>query len=935
MKRLGKFIRIGVFFMFGLGYANAQNNNVYVPSPMATGDSVVPNDEDYCRYRLKERDVELLFSRDNLPFAAHAADILLPLLEDYDDLFKWEFDETLYLGLISKRNQIANGFSTQFPKNRQINYMGGTIFVDHFASTSWLDTLVFHETAHNYQANVKGNKISRAIHGCCGNGIVVYPIPVSMPNALINSFMLEGNAVLNESWHGTGGRLYNGSLKAMTLLQAKAGNITPQAMYNVKAEFPYTDGIWYHIGGFYNYFLAEEYGLEKVNHFFFSHSRYAWWPFFTNSSMKKSVGTNFETSLKAFAHTYAETANNLVQAEGVHLLSSQTFSPMSGNRDQIFFTINETGRRGYELVVVNKSDKNIEKERGGWPAGLGKVLKIDGEYYVQGGHNTSTTQIRQGLFDKNAFVMEKTAGKLVQGYLSDGRMVYFDVPSSFDQPQLFVGGEFYAMTNSSVVIDEDDNLYYFKNKGKERILYKNRTALTSFKGFFGIVADVDSHGAVYFIANSELGATLYRYHGGEITRASCADNIYDARLINDNEVLLAAVSDKDYYYVINDLTSISQPPHETKLFFESKEYYGPYETTKGILHRDETNTSDLYQPLLSMKYSGTDIMVSSGEESASYSLNTRFADPLAQNSANLFFSRDGAKVAIAGVGYENKQYIIQYALRGYGVVDEDDRDDVRNGGVIASLNVPLYSAGYYDVSLGSTFFQDYDTLEREPLSTFISMGRNEIYGYSRLTNYAHNLAAYGVKERKDAIFGARYDFSHDLPYELYLGAAGKYSHTDADISNSEAQEKTRGVKLTNIAYADVGGVRLSTTALAQDADISALFMPTIDDDLYLKSAGYLEAHATKIFNISSYWFTFPVSLQRTAVYSKYRYYHIEFFGTKSEKETVGEFNFGMQFDLVLFNKFAPVPISVDYYFNDNKRLTSEEQQIRVTIGLSF
>ena len=145
-------------------------------------------------------------------------------------------DLTLYVGLISDYNQIANGFSTQWPNNRQINYVGGTQLVDYFTTTSWLDTLLYHETAHNYQVNVKGSVVSRSLHSVFGNGTFIVPIPLAVPNAMENSFMLEGNAVLNESWHGNGGRLYSGRLKAQTLLQAKAGNIVASDVYNRSEE---------------------------------------------------------------------------------------------------------------------------------------------------------------------------------------------------------------------------------------------------------------------------------------------------------------------------------------------------------------------------------------------------------------------------------------------------------------------------------------------------------------------------------------------------------------------------------------------------------------------------------------------------------------------------------------------------------------------------
>ncbi|MEA2091396.1 MAG: hypothetical protein U9O83_03400, partial [Campylobacterota bacterium] len=196
-----------------------------VPSSLATGMAVVPHDKPYYKYKDSENDVEIIYTEDNIPFARHTASVESPLHKDYKKFFNWKLDETLYVGLISCNNQIANGFSTQWPNNRQINYVGGTQMVDYFSSASWLDTLLYHETAHNYQVNVKGSSVSRGLHTVFGNGTLFFPfIPAIVPNVFENSFMLEGNAVLNESWHGNGGRLYSGRFKVETILQAKAGN---------------------------------------------------------------------------------------------------------------------------------------------------------------------------------------------------------------------------------------------------------------------------------------------------------------------------------------------------------------------------------------------------------------------------------------------------------------------------------------------------------------------------------------------------------------------------------------------------------------------------------------------------------------------------------------------------------------------------------------
>ncbi|MDQ7067905.1 MAG: hypothetical protein Q9M40_07960 [Sulfurimonas sp.] len=215
------------------------SSQIIIPQTLTTGYAVVPQDEAYYKHKMDDKEIEIIYTKENIKFAKHTAGMESLLHTDYEKFFDWELDETLYVGLISNSNQIANGFSTQYPNNRQINYIGGTSQVDYFANTSWLDVLLYHETAHNYQLNTKGSIVSRGLHSVLGNGSLMFPLPFIIPNSFENSFMLEGNAVLNESWHGSGGRLYSGRFKAMMLLQAKAGNITADRMYNKAIMFPY------------------------------------------------------------------------------------------------------------------------------------------------------------------------------------------------------------------------------------------------------------------------------------------------------------------------------------------------------------------------------------------------------------------------------------------------------------------------------------------------------------------------------------------------------------------------------------------------------------------------------------------------------------------------------------------------------------------------
>ena len=890
-----------------MGFSHLLAQDV-VPSTLYTGSSVVPHDKPYYKYEDQKNNVEIIYTKDNLPFAKHAADIETPLNKDYKKFFNWELDETLYVGLISDYNQIANGFSTQWPNNRQINYVGGTQLVDYFTTTSWLNTLLYHETAHNYQVNVKGSVVSRSLHSVFGNGTFIVPFPLAVPNVMENSFMLEGNAVLNESWHGNGGRLYSGRLKAQTLLQAKADKIKANYVYNSKLAFPYGE-IVYIQGGFFNLYIAEKHGIESVNSYFRYKSEDWWWPFRTNWSMQDALGLNFEKSLNEFAKKYSLMAQELVEVEGERIASSQFFSSLSNSEDEIFFITNESGVRAPELIVLNKKTQHVTKKRDSWLSA--KVIKKDGEYFTQGSRHTSPIKIYQGLFDNNAFIKEGSESKMIQGYLSDGKAVYFDVPSSYREPQLYVDGKFYAQVNSSVIIDKADNLYYFKQDAKTRTLYKNLTPLTSLEGFYSIVSDVDSAGRVYFVANSELGSTLYSFKDGVVSRASKADNIVEARLINDEELLIAAISDKDYYYVKSGVENIKQTPYETKLFFESKEYYA--NATKSLKEsKSELDLDNSYYSALDMHYSGTNFSIGSSDGGVVGALNVNFGDPLSQNSASAFISRDDSNVTIAGVGYSNSQYLLQYTLRAYGVVDDYGRDDVRDSGVILSATLPFYQSGYYYGALGASYFQDYDTLEREPLSATFTFGRGENFGVSMFSNYTNMIQLYGVKEREDTISGAKYVFKHDLPSEFYIGLNAKYSQT-----NSLTGLDARGVKVTS--------------SFDLDMDPSTINMPSLNGSAYVKDATYGEINLAKVINLSAYFFTFPLSLQREAVYAKYRYYELTDFG--DYKHEANEVTAGLTLSTVFFNSFA-LPLSFEYIYNDADFI-ADESNFRFLLGASF
>jgi hypothetical protein len=776
--------------------------------------------------------------------------------------------------------------------------------------------LIYHESAHNYQVNVKGNGFSRFLHSLFGVGSVFIPLPLSVPNAMENSFMLEGNAVLNESWHGNGGRLYSGRFKAQTILQAKAGKITPQRVYNTNLDFPYSE-TYYITGGFYHLYMAEKYGLYNLNQYFKEHSRSFVWPQFTNESMKSVTGVSFEDSLKEFAEDYA--SKKLLKAEGKRFLSSQYYYDMNSDKDEIYFISNQTGIDEPQLNIINKETLEIKKQKGSWVSG--KVIKHNDAYYSVGYNYTSAFNIHQGLYDSSADILESSKSKIIQAYTKDSKPVYFNVKESFSEPNLYVGDSFYAKVNSSVFVDHSDNIYFFKQDGKKITLYKNNKAVFSYIGFYGIVSDVDKNGDIYFIANSKNGSSLYRYSNKKVTRAHEADNILGAKLLKDNNVVLSAVSDSEYYYTVDALKNIDELPFNITLFFEKKQYYAKlnYENLK---HKHSTVSTDHeYNSLLDMHYSSTNIfMVADNDNNLMGNININFADPLEQNSASIYFNKDDSNISIGGLSYSSKQFLLNYYVSMYKVLDNNERDDIRDYGFISYASLPFMKFSRYFGNLNASFFQDYETQNREPISLSLNLGRFEKYGKSMYPNYLNAIDTYFVRERDDNIYGAKYDFTSHIGSEFYLNFGAKYSATDAQTISLDAHLDARGVKISKNA-----------TSIY---DISQINIPNLNGSFYVKSSLHTDVGLSKVINFSKYFFTFPLSLQRESVYTKFRHYEIKSFSDKKYK--MDEATIGLNLSLVGLNSFA-FPINIEYVYNNDESdiLVKDNHLGRVFLGIEF
>lgn len=105
-------------------------------------------------------------------------------------------------------------------------------------------------------------------------------------------------------------------------------------------------------------------------------------------------------------------------------------------------------------------------------------------------------------------------------------------------------------------------------------------------------------------------------------------------------------------------------------------------------------------------------------------------------------------------------------------------------------------------------------------------------------------------------------------------------------------------------------------------------------NLFILKAGYADIQISKVINLSKYFFTFPLSLQRESIYTKYRRYELELFS--GHQYTMNETTLGASIVLVGLNSLA-FPLNIEYIRNDDPSgfLVRDKEIYRVILGIDF
>lgn len=821
-------------------------------------------------------------------------------LEKQNKSYGFSFDEPIFISLISPNIELTNAFSTQIPFNETLLYSGGVQRLDYFSSNSWLDTLIYHEISHNYQLNAKNNEVSQNLHKYLGNNLLplFVPIPLfTLPNLLIPTALLEGNAVLNESIHQNGGRLYNGRFKALTNLLILHNKMDKTRFINDHMDFPYGEEK-YIVGGYFMLYLANKFGVDKVNRFFLEQSSHFINPLIVNDTFSKHFGDSFDNLFYYFLQETKKAAKDFHTLEDNSFISSSKKEIYLNKQNKNIYFLSNNKITKPQLNIYNIKTNTLDTQIGNYLNG--KVFKTDDKYYTSAQTYIKSTLLKNGLFDKDRYIKEDTSGKVIQD-IFEGHQLYFDVKNSFDTPNLYLNGVFYDSANSSALFDDKGNIYYFKQEKENRVLYKNKKRVFSFKGYFSKPVDIKDD-TIYFIANSKQGSTLYKYDG-KIKRVSNYDNIIDAKLLDNKKALIVSINHDNYRVYKIDLKDTNEEIFSTNIKVDDKT---PFKSTTQNTKNQKLQVNN-YNELKELRFSYLYPSFGySSDDGALYTLDAYFLDPLMFNLLGVYAYKIEDERYV-GFDYINERYI-PFKLNIYDSEIEEPSYSDRGYGAYLSIYGPLYKAGAHTLEVELKKYFDDENKHKSPLTFTASHDYTLEFGNTIEPYFNSTLETYLKDDRDDTIYGASLNLTQHLFKETYI--KGSIKSITSDVVNLNAQ---RGIKV----YEE------SLTSM----DDSDIYAPGIDDDFFVKDITKSSIELSSTINLNKYFFTFPLSLNREHIYIKYNDYTY----TRTKENSFDEKIFGITFDTLFIHKLS-IPIDIKYVENS---ISVDDYKIVLSIGASF
>ncbi len=483
---------------------------------------------------------------------------------------KIEPKEPINIILLSAKNQKSNALASLFPFT-QIN-----IFPSGLESglNLWLDSALVHELNHIYQ--MSHSYISPLFLSKVSKLPLFLFFLAPYPNISLPSLFIEGEAVFKESMFQIGGRLYKGSTRAFVYTQIKKyRNRVPdlaKILINTMLH-PHSRIGHYNQGSYLFTALEKRFSHQKINDFF---KRNAIRNTFLSITFNHALMDTFNMDIHELTHfyiqQYARQAYLQRSSPRPSLFTSAVCEPFNKSGKKFFFLTSDHKSPPYLRIYDSRLQKWAHK-RVDLP--IGKVFKIGKKYYSRSSTSIQPFIQSYSLFSEGIYPNPSFNSKYVHD-LSQGRTLYTDSSNNLLQYKLYLDDQFYDNVHSNALFDSQQNVYYFKQKGANRILHKNKQPVFSYQGYDGTLTDIDVQGNIFFTAPTHYGSSIYRYSEGKVTRSSSSDTIIYGKKINDEEMLVCEVSPDGYEYKIIPIENKNETPAVYQYHFQEISPFKPY-----------------------------------------------------------------------------------------------------------------------------------------------------------------------------------------------------------------------------------------------------------------------------------------------------------------------------------------------------------------------
>jgi hypothetical protein len=788
--------------------------------------------------------------------------------------FSWALDERTSLVVTSNKNQVANAFATTSPNNMVVFYKGGIDFLESSATPSWIDTLSSHEVAHVYQLNAK-NQLGAFLKKIFGNQTYIpipmlpWPIFIS-PTALLPTFIVEGNAVVNESRLNQGGRLLSGESLVLVSELIHSGKADLRYLMNSTLEFPYGTEK-YILGGFFQSYLADKYSFATLNRFFVNHAENNINPFDLKSSFAATFFAGYEKLYQDFQDLVRAKQKTYNAYRGDSVTTSLTKPEFKRIENTIYFLTASDAKSPNTLNQFNINSKELNSQSSYLK--LGRVYRVDGKLYTSTSYSQNDRSIFFTLvddkYDFNPLFKDKYVTDIEADHVS-----YFDMNQSFDRGVLYRNQERIAETESKALLDKTGNIYYFKQEAGLKVLYKNQHKLTFFESYYALLTDVIDDSEIYFVSNSQNGSSLFCYCSGAIKRVLPYDNVISAMKASNGYLVSFLNSDRYHVTFIEKSQTVDQKPFDIKNQL-SVEYFKPH------VPIEETQITEKPKPYLSL----SELRFSEYSMSFLYSkahttmLNSfNWIDPLFYSSLSATFSLSN-KLAYNQLEFQYLPYATKFYFSGTNETEFyfDELEKVTTNSYRFNIDNTLLSQRFSSIKAGLDFQGDSNTFFKNDIRTaYLTYQYYEAYflNYRPYTQFSFTPSIEDSAGRTSQSYSL--NASKKLFWDLYLSVG--LSKNDSEYFKLEAASPAQNGFFKRGLRTPIYYTTLYTSNVTQ-GDLELLYdMP-----------------------YSKYFYRFPVSIRRLAPFVEYQKSHSKEFFYRTDIDDISFATLGLEAELLVFH----------------------------------